>query len=162
VILLGHKNDEPGRVAFLVGHEAGHIAAGDCSADQPVVDEEEEVLDDADIEQRADRFATRTLIGGDSVPKLDGADFKQLARDASRLERESGADASFLIFAWASRTRDYATASMAVRALYRASGARRRLRQYFDRYVDLDAATDSDRALLRCVYGEPERVAATG
>ena len=32
VILLGHKHDEPGRVAFVIAHEAGHIAAGDCTA----------------------------------------------------------------------------------------------------------------------------------
>lgn len=162
VILLGHKNDEPGRIAFLVAHEAGHIAAGDCSADQPVVDEEDEVLDDADMERKADRYATRVLVGDDSVPPVDGANFKQLASSAARLERGSGADASVIIFAWASRTGDYAKAAMAVKALYRGSGARRQLRQHFDRHVDLDAASESDRALLRCVYGEPEHVAAVG
>ena len=40
VILLGHKHDEPGRVAFVIAHEAGHIAAGDCTAGRPIVDEE--------------------------------------------------------------------------------------------------------------------------
>jgi len=160
VILIGHKHDEPGRIAFLVAHEAGHIAGGDCAADQPVADEEEVVLDDSDIERAADRYATRVLVGGDSVPQVDGADFKDLARRASQIERASGADASAIIFAWASRTRDYAMASMAVKALYRGSGARRQLRQQFDRHIDLDAATETDRALLRCVHGEPERDAS--
>lgn len=164
VILLGHKHDEPGRMAFLVAHEAGHIAAGDCMPDQPVVDadEEEEVGDDAEIERKADRYATRTLVGSDLVPPVDGESFKELASRASQLERTRGADASVILLAWAARTRDYATATMAVKALYRGTGARRQLRQHFDRHVDLEAATESDRALLRCVHGEPEDDAAVG
>ena len=162
VILLGHKHDEPGRVGFLVAHEAGHIAATDCMPDQPVFDEEVEVLDDAEIERKADQYATRVLVGNDSVPLVDGDNFRQLASKASQLERTSGADASVILFAWAARTGDYAKASMAVKALYRGTGARRQLRQHFDRHVDLDAASESDRALLRCVHGEPERDAAVG
>ncbi len=162
VILLGHKHDEPGRIALLVAHEAGHIAAGDCMPNRPVVDAEEGVRDDSDIERKADLYATRTLVGDDSVPLVDGENFKDLATRASQLERTSGADASVIIFAWAARTGDYAKASMAVKALYRETGARRQLRQHFDRHVDLEAATESDRALLRCLYGEPERDAAVG
>lgn len=157
VILVGHKNDEPGRVAFLIAHETGHIAAGDCVPGEPIVDEDEEVLDDANIERNADQYATRVLVGDDTVPRVDGVTFKDLAKGASKIERTSGADASAIIFAWAARTGEYAKASMAVRALYRGSGARRQLRQHFDRHVDPDAATETDRALLRCVYGEPER-----
>jgi len=157
VILLGHKYDEPGHVAFLVAHEVGHIAVGDCSENQPVVDEEEEVIDDTDLERRADVFATRLLVGADLVPQVEGASFKEIASLASQLEKSTGADASAIIFAWAARTGDYGKASMAVRALYRASGARRRLRYHFDSYVNIEAATGSDRALLRCVHGDPER-----
>jgi hypothetical protein len=157
VILLAHNHDELGRVAFLAAHEAGHVAAGDCAPGQPVVDEEEEIADDADIETRADQFATRVVVGGDSVPCIDGGSFKELARTAVDLERTRGADASSVIFAWARHTGDYAKATMAVKALYRSAGARRQLRHLFDRHVDLDAATESDRALLRCVYGDPER-----
>lgn len=162
VILLGHKHDEPGRIAFRVAHEAGHIAAGDCMPNQPVVDAEEEVRDDADIEHKADRYATRTLVGGDLPPLVDGTNYKELATRASQLELTSGADAGAILHAWAARTGDYAKASMAVNALYRGTGARRQLRQHFDRHVDLEAATESDRALLRCVHGEPERDAAVG
>jgi Zn-dependent peptidase ImmA (M78 family) len=161
VILLGHKIDQPGRVAYVVAHEAGHIAAGDCAPDQPVVDEEEEIADDSDMERNADLYATRFLAGMDSVPDIDGGDFRKLAQHAFELEREIGADASTIIFAWARRTGEYATASMAVKALYRNSGARNMLRNHFDRHVDIDAATETDRSLLRCVYGErEERVAA--
>lgn len=162
VIVLGHKNDEPGRVAHLVAHEAGHIAAGDCTADSPVVDEADEFQDDGDIEQRAELYAKQLLLGTDEVPQISGANFKDLAMKAAHAEKTLGADASSLIFAWAARTGDYATASMAARALYRDRGARRLLRQHFARNVDLDAANESDRALLRCVLGEPEPNAAAG
>ena len=63
----------------------------------------------------------------------------------------------FLIFAWAARTGDYAQASMAVNALYRGVGARRKLQQHFAQHVDFDAANESDRTLLRCVHEDPER-----
>ena len=161
VILLGHKIDQPGRVAYVIAHEAGHVVAGDCAPDQPVVDEEEEIADDSDIERNADLFATRFLVGRDAVPEIEAGDFRELARRAVALEREIGAEASTIIFAWARRKGEYATASMAVKALYRNSGARNRLRDHLDRHVDVDAATETDRSLLRCVYGDrEERVAA--
>jgi Zn-dependent peptidase ImmA (M78 family) len=161
VILLGHKIDQPGLVAYVVAHEAGHIVAGDCALDQPVVDEEEEIADESDMERNADLFATRLLVGRDTVPEIRGGDFRELARNAVAQEREIGAEASTIIFAWARRTGEYATASMAVKALYRNSGARNKLRDHFDRHVDIDAATETDRSLLRCVYGDREvRVAA--
>ncbi len=139
------------------GTQSEQAQGRDSAADQPVVDGEEEVLDDSDIERTADRYATRVLVGDDSVPQVDAVDFKDLAKRASQIERASGADASAVIFAWASRTREYAIATMAVNALYRGSGARRQLRQQLERHVDLDATNETDRALLRCVYGEPER-----
>ena len=55
-VVLGHRYDEPGRVAFLVAHEAGHIASGDCSPDTLVLDEDEAVLDPSDMEKDADCF----------------------------------------------------------------------------------------------------------
>lgn len=162
VILLGHKYDEPGRAAFLIVHEVGHVVAGDCAPGRPVVDEEEEITDEADIERRADPYATRGLIGADTVPEINGESFKELARNTSEIEDKTGADASTVIFAWARRTGDYATATMAVRALYRHLGARRQLRKLFDRYVDLSSAAETDRALLRCVHGDPEHNEAGG
>lgn len=160
VILLGYKHDEPGRVAFLIAHEAGHIAAGDCAPEQPVVDEEEEIADDTDIERLADLYATKVLVGSINVPQLENIearDFKELARQASATERTAGADASSMIFAWARRTGDYATATMAVQALYRNTGARKILRRLFASRVDLAGATETDRDLLRCVV--PDEVA---
>lgn len=162
VILLGHRNDEPGRIAFWAAHEAGHIAAGDCSPEEPVVDEDDEVLDDADIEQRADQYAIHLLMGDNPAPPVDGTSFKQLAREAAEIERETGADASTVIFSWAARTGDYGKAAMAVKALYRATGGRRLVREHFERHVDLEDASESDRALLRCVYSEPKPIAAAG
>lgn len=160
VILLGHRHDEPGRVAFVISHEAGHVAAGDCAPDQPVVDEEDDIQDNSSMERLADQYATRVLVGSDTIPNINGATFKELARCAADLQHQTGANASTLVFAWARRmgnSESYQKATQAVKALYQGSGARRQLRELFDQHVDITSATETDRALLRCVFGEPER-----
>ena len=151
VIVLGHKHDEPGRVAFIVAHEAGHITAGDCEPDCPVVDEQDEIVDTHDIEKRADRFAMRTLVGTENVPEIRGADFRQLAKQAADHERNTGADASVLIYSWARKSGDYATATRAVAALYQSTGARKILANQFAQAVDIGAASESDQSLLGCI-----------
>ena len=151
VIVLGHKHDEPGRVAFIVAHEAGHITAGDCGYNRPVVDEQDEIEDNGDMEMRADLFAMQTLVGTE-VPAIRGPGFRELAKEAAKHERHTGADASVLIYSWARNTGDYVTASRAVAALYRSIGARTTLQHHFDREVDLNAASESDRRLLGCIY----------
>jgi hypothetical protein len=154
VILISYKHDEPGRVAFLIAHETGHIAGGDCTSEHPVVDEEDGILDETDIESKADQFARRVLVGSDSIPALENGEFKQLANDAIYQEKQTGADAGAIIGAWAAKTRDYSKAAMALKALYRNSGARQRILHHFNTNVDIERANDSDRNLLRCVYGE--------
>lgn len=150
VIMLGYKHDEPGRVAFVIAHEAGHIAARDCAPGEPVVDEEDEITDDTEMERRADAYATSVLVGQANVPgvSVEHRDFKDLAQKAISLERERGVDASSVVFAWARRTGDYTTASMAVKALYRHVGARKELERQFKLHVDVDGASETDRALL--------------
>ena len=161
VIVLGHRYDEPGRVAFLVAHEAGHITAGDCSPDVPVVDQDATVQDGHEMERSADRFAQRLLLGNESIDieVSEGMSPKTLAQQAFDLERRTGADASSIIYSWASKTLDYAVASMAVKALYRSVGARNEVRRMFDEHIDPASAGESDRELLRCIYGEHEPTA---
>lgn len=161
VVLVGHRNDEPARVAFLVAHEAGHLAAGDCTPDSPVIDEDE-MMDTSDMERRADLYAQSVLMGGVAAPDLDGDDFRQLARRAAELEHTTGAEAGATLFSWAARTGRYDAAVLAIKALYRGIGARRTLRDHFERQVDLDAASETDHALLRCIDSEPQRLAAAG
>ena len=161
-IVLGHKYDEPGRVAFLVAHEAGHLATGDCSPESPVVlDAGDAEPDDSDTERMADRFAVNLLVGEETsaIPQSEDIDAKGLAQMAFELESETNADASSIIYAWAAKTLQYKTARAAVEALYRAVGARHQARILFDKYVDLESAGESDRSLLRCVYGETHTTA---
>lgn len=160
VVLICHDLDEPGRLAFIITHEIGHIANGDCSEGQPVVDEAEEISDGTDIERRADAFATAVLTGGASISGVVASGFKDLAQKAFEVEREKGVDASAVVWSWAHQTGDYMTATMAAKALYRNRGGQRAIRTYLDRYLHLDDASDSDRALLRCLSGDPERDAA--
>ncbi len=154
VIVVGYKHDEPGRVAFLLAHEAGHIAAGDCTEGAPVVDQDDEIRSNDQMEVAADRFATRVLVGSDEVPRIpeEGiGDAKELAKAAVTLERQTGADAGSIIFTWARATGDFAMATMATRALYRATGGRKALRKWFRAHIDLAEAPLSDRELLRSV-----------
>ena len=157
VVLLGHKRDEPGRVAFFIAHEVGHVAAGDCAPDHPIIDEEDDIADDEAIEVAADRYATNALTGGNDIPDVAVPDYKALALCAGKIEQAQGIDAGAVIFAWARRTGDYAKAAMAVKALYRATGAMQLLRKHFDHHVDLASAPETDRGLLRCVFGDPDR-----
>ncbi len=176
--MLGYRHDEPGRVAHIVAHEAGHIAAQDCLPDQPVADEifiwylstlrfarggdvrvyqavhQEGVLDTSEMEVRAEIYATCVLVGKDTPPQVEGRDYKELAESAFRIEEETGADAGAIIFDWASRSGDYAMATMAVKALYRGSGGRQLLLNHFNSNVNFDLASESDRTLLRSVYGD--------
>lgn len=160
VIVVGHRHDEPGRVAFLIGHEAGHVAAGDCTSNAPVVDQDEEILTDRDdpLESRADTYATELVAGDTSIPSLEAdpaADFRTLAKGSIEVERSTGADAGAVLFAWARRTGDFARATMAVKALYRHRGARKELLDHFRRMVRPPAEMpESDRELLRVVTGD--------
>lgn len=166
VIVVGHKHDEPGRAAFRIAHEAGHIALGHCSVEALVVDEDEEIASDDDMERDADRFATEVLVGRHTIPQFAEEDvegFKELARKAADWEHHTGADAGALIFSWARTTGDYGTATMATKALYRSAGARKKLREFFERFVDLEDPPQSDRELLRSVVPDlQERDAPVG
>ncbi len=158
VILLGQRYDELGRVAFLIAHEAAHIAYGDCSANVPVVDgDEDDLLPKTEMEIRADAYANLTLTGADVAFQIDNStitDHKRLAEYGLRIEQELGADASQVIFSVAAIHGNYSVATRAVKALSREIGGRLILRSTFDKYVDVENASDTDRSLLRCVYGD--------
>ena len=66
-------------------------------------------------------------------------------------------DAGVLLWSYANRAQKFADAQMALKALYRHVGARQALRDLFDQHVDLESASETDRALLRCVFLDPER-----
>ena len=94
------------------------------------------------------------------IPSVDASDFKDLARQAVAIETKSGVDASTVISSWARRSNNYRMATMAAKALYRHRGGQRVIRRYLNKYLNLDGASDSDRALLRCLSGDPGRDAA--
>ena len=164
VVMLGHRYDEPGRVAFLATHEVGHIVGGDCTPDAPVMHDSEAVSDESETELAADSFATQVLMGK-TLPGIvyeSDLDPKVLAQRAMDSEIQTGAEASAIIYAWASRTLNYPQASLAVQALYRSKGARRELVRQFFEHVDVDAAPESDVTLLRCVHDKSKPAATVG
>lgn len=162
VIVLGHDLDEPARLAFIIAHEVAHVVNGDCTPDQCVVDEHDEVADDAPSEQIADEYATAVLTGGVRVPDFQASQHKELATKAGSLEKTLGVDASTIVWAWARKSGNYALATMAANALYRTKGGKRLLRKHFDQQVDVSTVSDSDRTLLRCLHGDPDSGAAAG
>jgi hypothetical protein len=148
VVLLGQKYDARGRVAFFMAHEIGHIAKGDCTPDHPVIDEDEEVIDDTEIECAADEYASHALVGREEIAAIDATSFRELANRAAEIGRKKMVDPGVLIFRWARLNNNYQMAALAVQALYLASGARRMLRKYFDTHVDIDSATAIDRMVF--------------
>lgn len=160
VILVGHGNDEPARLLVHVAHEAGHVANRHCAPDAPVVDEEDDVPDAPDpsgIEATAESFAWSLLGGGRELPLLRDGDYRALANEAVALEQSTRVDAGVLLWSYANRSKRFPDAQMASKALYRHVGARQALRDLFDQHVDLESAGETDRALLRCVFLDPER-----
>ena len=162
VILIGQKNDEPGRIAFWVAHEVGHIARGDCDSDHLILDGQEEILDESDIEGDADEYSRQVLVGENRIPEIGNGDFREIAKESAKLATRTGIGAGMIIAAWASRTGDYSKAQMALKALYLATGARKALSKHFAENVDLEGAPETDRDLFRCVSGVAETYAAPG
>ena len=110
------------------------------------------------MEERADRYAVRALIGEATIPKPDPSalgNFRDMANDAAMVARETGVDAGAIIFSWARTTSDYPTATRATKALYLATGATRILRQYFKKFVDVEGASLSDQELMRVIVPGP-------
>jgi len=160
VIIVGHRHDAPGKISFVVTHEAAHVASGDCTIDRPVIDVDGEAPDSAAMEEKADRFANQVLVGADVPPLVRARNYRELAETASKIERETGAEATGIIHRWAAQHADFQTEGLALAALYRSMGGRKTLKEYLMRHVDTSVATESDRALLRCIDGEPARDAA--
>lgn len=155
VIAIGHMIDPPGRLELLIAHEVAHVVRGDCSPGAPVVDEEQSVPDVSVMEQEAERYSWVFATGGKELPDPIPATARDLAARAEQAGRELGVDPGVLVWSWASRLGDYKLAGLAFKALFQAGGLQI-LRRLFDHYVNLEAATETDRALLRCVFGDPD------
>ena len=140
-------------------HAAMKIAGTVVRNLAPVVDEDEETLPDDEMKELADEYAIRTLVGETTIPKPGPktlGNFRNLATQAAAAARETGVDAGSIIFSWVRTTGDYATATRATKALYLATGATRVLRRYFNRFVDVEGASVSDRELMRVIVpGSP-------
>lgn len=162
VIVIGHMHDIPSRVAFFVAHEAGHLAAGDCSGGKAIVDESETGPDSSDMEKRADHYASRVVLAGVDPRRLSGADYRDLALNAHTLQQQTGADAGALIFHWARRNGDnFAVANLAVKALYQAKGARHTMARFVTENLNIKDASETDRALLGLVTGDAATAATS-
>lgn len=155
-ILIGHHIQAPAKLAFDVAHEVGHLSHGDCDDDAPVVDETDDP-DSSPLETSADQYASNVLGGAGYIDRLAAQTPEDLALSAYAVETEQGVDAGHLIMTWARTHGDYARATQALKALYRDSHGHRTLRKAAEKYLDIEAASESDRALLRCLATDMER-----
>lgn len=163
VVVIGHDIELPARLFSHLAHEVGHIVAGDCAEDAPVVDESDETPDRSLMERNADKYAVVSALGKSPPEPPSGAartDFRRLAQSASSEARAAGLDLGSLIWFWTTKTREFPVGMLALKAVYRHLGGSRIIRAKFDEYVDLSSASDTDRALLRCVKGDADRNAA--
>ncbi len=111
------------------------------------------------MERAADRYAVVAALGSEPpAPPAEGVldDYLRLANAGATQAKKRGVDAGSLLWYWAGRTRAFTSGMLAIKAVYKHLGGARVIRAKFDQYVDLDSASDSDRALLRCVKGDPE------
>ena len=161
VIAIGHMIDRPGRLELLLAHEVAHVVRGDCSPGAPVVDEDQSVADVSVMEQEAERYSWVFATGGKELPDAIRGTPREVATRAEQVGLELGLDPGVLVWSWASRLKDYKLAELAFKALFQAGGLQI-LRGLFDQYVDLEAAAETDRALLRCVFGDPDRAYPAG
>ena len=160
VIELGYGHDEPAKLLYHLIHEVAHVALGHCEKGAPVVDEAD-VPDDEELEREADRYALSVIAGSEPPSQLQGKDPKTLALEAHLIESAHRVDAGFLIWSWANATKNFTMAELALEALYRKHGATRLLRNVTEANLRLQDASESDRTLLRCLYGDPERNASS-
>lgn len=158
VVVLSHDFDEPAKLAFFVAHEVAHVVRGDCAPDRPVVDADDDLPADHQMEHAADLYAARALIGPAVLLEVEQGDFRRLAERAAALGSEHGVDPALLVRGWGKRTGDHKKATMAVHALWGMSGGKRAIREAFDAHIDLNAASDTDRSLLRCLFGDRKSV----
>ncbi|MDQ3366485.1 MAG: ImmA/IrrE family metallo-endopeptidase [Myxococcota bacterium] len=157
VIVLGHDHDEPFRLAFAIAHEVGHHVRGDCHPEQPIVDEHEMADDDSAMEQAAEAYARSVLTKDLVFPSIHARDAQDLARKASAEAKTLNIDAAAVLWDWArswerrgsTRERDFATRTVAVKALAKDVHGHETLRDAFEEHVRYTDASESDRDLLR-------------
>lgn len=169
VVVIGHKHDEPDRVAFWIAHEVGHLARGDCANGEMVFDDaigetNGDGTGDASTsaqETAADLYATRVLTGADTVPELDDdAPAPKLALYAKMLAQKTQSSPATIILAWGRTSGQHARAAAALKLLGAATGAARTLHDAFGRHVDVEGASQTDAASLRRVFDPSSRHAA--
>lgn len=161
-IVLAHAYRENARQAFIVAHELGHIVLGHLAEDGVFVDEAVETVEetlrwqDTDTEeQAADAFALRVLRGNMNVSEVAslGVTPATLAARASVATRDSTVDPAHLVLSYAYTSRDWKTATQAMRFLPGSVDAPSVLHRVFREEGMADAFSQDDRDYLAQMQG---------
>jgi hypothetical protein len=180
VIVLSFATDSRPKLMFDLAHEAGHLANGHVSDDEPVLLDSAEGLDSLaeepwepsesweqeglfpqerasrprgkKEEREADAYG-RSLIGKLPSTLADiprKAHAAVIARLLRGLAREHQIDAPYVAHQWGLKTREFARANRAIQIL-QGGHARGVILDEVAKYVDLDGASETDARLLGCL-----------
>lgn len=177
VIVLSLATDSRPKLMFDLAHEAGHLANGHVSDDEPVLLDSAEGLESLaeepwaweqeglfpqdrvprarttkTEEREADAYG-RSLIGklpsgwADVPRRAHAAVIARLLRD---LAREHQIDAPYVAHQWGLKTREFARANRAIQIL-QGGHARGVILEEVGKNIDLDGASETDARLLGCL-----------
>ena len=122
-IVLGAETQYPGKTAFTIAHELGHIFLGHLAGMSALVDVDDPATTDEDDEEAAaSRFALELLTGAptlDIVAARDDYNAASLAASAKAASEAYGIDPDVIILAFAYQHRDWPRAIAALRLLAR-------------------------------------------
>ena len=161
-IVLAHAYRENARQAFIVAHELGHIALGHLTEDGALVDEAVEAVEetlrrqDTDAEeQAADAFALNVLRGNTIIPEVAslGVTPATLAARSLLASRDSAIDPAHIVLSYAHNSRDWKTATQAMRFLPGAIDAPSVLHRVFQEEAEATTLSQDDRDYLAQMQG---------
>lgn len=180
MILLGQRNTQEPKVLINVGHEAGHIARNHVSEDAPQVDldgggsgslgqdfdldldsldggpwsiEEFIASEDPATQEREANYYMKRLLLGDEGWGAFGDDSAPSAWTVRERARDHEVDAGLIVHFWQISAKKYKEGGGLLKELDK-THAGEILREYAEKYIDIDSASETDANLLRCVLSD--------
>jgi hypothetical protein len=152
VVLLAWGDDAPACQLFHIAHECGHLARGHVAEDRPVIDQEIAggKRTATKREREANDYAFPLLRGAWEPGEARRSTAARTATTARVAAAAGNVDPGHVILSWAWDHGHYASARAALKREGLATGARAVLTEHFERFVNVDDASESDRALLSC------------
>lgn len=159
-IVLGVETRYPGKAAFTIAHELGHIFLGHLREGSALVDVEDPAAIDEDGEEAAaSRFALELLTGAPELELVKGRnDYNaaSLAASARSLARDHDIDPSVIVLAFAHQHGEWARATAALNLLTPATDVGAQINRVARGQLQWDALQMDEQLYLdRVLGGQP-------